>query len=115
MTEPSPRTSLSAILLTVGGVGAAFAAASCCGLPFLLASTGIGFAWLTGLAIFSAPYRPLLLVGAAVCLLGGAALLLRQQKVARACGVGTKPLARNAIIVGLAVGAVLFYLGYAYA
>ena len=70
MTEPSPRTPLSAILLTVGGVGAAFAAASCCGLPFLLASTGIGFAWLTGLAIFSAPYRPLLLFGAAVCLLG---------------------------------------------
>ena len=45
----------------------------------------------------------------------GAALLWRQQKVARTCGVGTKPLARNAIIVGLAVGAVLFYLGYAYA
>ena len=96
-------------------MGAAFAAASCCGLPFLLASTGIGFAWLTGLAILSAPYRPLLLVGAAVCLLGGAALLWRQQKLAQTCGVGTKPLARNAIIVGLAVGALLFYLGYAYA
>ena len=115
MTEPSPRTPLSAILLTVGGVGAEFAAPSCCGLPFLLASTGVGSAWLTGLAIFSAPYRPPLLVGAAVCLLGGAALLWRQQKVARACGVGTMPLARNAIIVGLAVGAALFYLGYAYA
>ena len=89
MTEPSPRTPLSAVLLTVGGVGAAFAAASCCGLPFLLASTGIGFAWLTGLAIFSAPYRPLLLAAAAVCLLGGAALLWRQQKVARACSVRT--------------------------
>ena len=115
MTEPSPRPPLSAVLLTVGGMGAAFAAASCCGLPFLLASTGIGFAWLTGLAILSAPYRPLLLVGAAVCLLGGAALLWRQQKLAQTCGVGTKPLARNAIIVGLAVGALLFYLGYAYA
>ena len=115
MTEPSPRPPLSALLLTVGGVGAAFAAASCCGLPFLLASTGIGFAWLTGLAIFSAPYRPLLLVGAAVCLLAPAALLWRQQKVARACGVRAKPLARNAIIVGLAVGVVLFYLGYTYA
>jgi mercuric ion transport protein len=52
----------------VGGVGAAFAAASCCGLPFLFDSAGIGFARLTGLAIFSAPYRPILLVGAAVCL-----------------------------------------------
>ncbi len=115
MTDPFPRTPRSAALLTIGGVGAAFAAASCCGLPFLLASTGIGFTWLTGLAIFSAPYRPLLLVGAAVCLLGGAALLWHQQKVARACGIGTKPLARNAIIVGLVVGAALFYLGYAYA
>jgi mercuric ion transport protein len=113
--DPTSRPPLNAALLTVGGIGAAFADASCCGLPFLLASTGIGFAWLTGLAIFSAPYRPLLLVAAAVCLLGGAALLWRQQKVARACGVGTKPLARNAIIAGLAVGVVLFYLGYTYA
>ncbi len=77
MDHPTSCAPLSAALLTVGGIGAAFAAASCCGLPFLLASTGIGFAWLTGLAIFSAPYRPFLLVGAAVCLVGGAALLWR--------------------------------------
>jgi hypothetical protein len=53
MTEPTSRASLSAAILTIGGIGAASAAASCRGLPFLLASTGIGFAWLTGLAIFS--------------------------------------------------------------
>ena len=70
--DPTSRAPVGAALLTVGGIGAAFAAASCCGLPFLLASTGIGFAWLTGLATFSAPYRPLLLVGAAICLAGGA-------------------------------------------
>jgi mercuric ion transport protein len=113
MTDPTSRAPLSAALLTIGGIGAAFAAASCCGLPFLLASTGIGFAWLTGLAIFSAPYRPLLLTSAAICLVGGAALLWRHQRVARACGVN-KPTARNAIIVGLALGVALFYLGYAY-
>ena len=114
MDDPTSRAPLSAAVLTVGGIGAAFAAASCCGLPFVLASTGIGFAWLTGLAILSTPYRPFLLVGAAVCLVGGAVLLWRAQRRARTCGV-RRPAARNAIIAGLAVGAVLFYLGYAYA
>ena len=114
MDDPTSRASLSAAFMTVGGIGAAFAAASCCGLPFPLASTGIGFAWLTGLAIFSAPYRPILLIGAGVCLAAGAALLWRAHRHARACGV-RRPAARNAIIAGLAVGAVLFYLGYAYA
>jgi mercuric ion transport protein len=72
MIGPTSRAFLSVAILTIGGAGAAFAAASCCGLPFLLASTGSGFAWLTGLAIFSAPYGPLLLTGAAICLVGGA-------------------------------------------
>src|SRR5215831_15026039 len=102
MDDPTSRASLSAAFMTVGGIGAAFAAASCCGLPFPLASTGIGFAWLTGLAIFSAPYRPILLIGAGVCLVGGAALLWRAHRHARACGV-RRPAARNAIIAGLAV------------
>ena len=114
MDDPTSRAPVSAALLTVGGIGAPFVAASGCGLPFLLASIGISFAGLTGLAIFSAPYRPFLLVGAAVCLVGGAALLWRSHRRARACGV-RRPAARNAIIAGLAVGAVLFYLGYAYA
>lgn len=112
--DPTSRAPLGAALLTVGGIGAAFAAASCCGLPFLLASTGIGFAWLTGLAILSMSYRPLLLVGAAICLVGGAVRLWHAQRGARACGI-RRPAARNAIIAGLVFGAVLFYLGYAYA
>ena len=77
-------------------------------------STGLGFTWLTGLAIVSPPYRPFLLVGAAVCPVGGAVLLWRAQRGARACGV-RRPAVRNAIIAGLLFGAVLFYLGYAYA
>jgi len=110
MKEPKPT---GAVFLTLGGIVAAFAAASCCGLPFALASTGVGFAWLTGLAIFSAPHRTALLAGAAICLIGGATLLWRQQKAARACGI-RKVTARNAIILGLAVGLLLFYLGYVY-
>ena len=39
--------------------------------------------------------------------------LWRQQRAAGACGV-SKPMSRNAIIVGLAIGAALFYLGYVY-
>jgi hypothetical protein len=39
------------------GLAAAFGLASCCGLPFLLASMGLGTAWLTGFALLAAPHR----------------------------------------------------------
>src|SRR3546814_13289853 len=51
--------------LTLAGIAAAFGVAACCALPILLASAGIGAAWLSGVAVVSAPYRtPLLVIGA---------------------------------------------------
>jgi hypothetical protein len=38
-----------ATLPTLGGMAAAFGVASCCGLPFLVATVGVGSAWLTGI------------------------------------------------------------------
>ena len=64
------------VLLTVGGLAAAFGVASCCGLPFLLATAGLGTAWLTGFALLAAPHRTVLLIVGAVCLAGGAVLVL---------------------------------------
>src|SRR3546814_6409758 len=65
---------------TLAGIAAACGVASCCALPFLLASAGIGAAWLGGIAMVAMPYRtPLLLIGAA-CLILGAFLLFRQQR-----------------------------------
>jgi len=123
LSAKSPETALpargsGAVLLTAGGLAAAFAVASCCGLPFILATLGLGTAWLYGVAVLAAPHRPALLAVAAACLVGGAVLLWRQRQTSALCapgGVCTKPAVRGLTTVGLLTGFVLFYLGYAYA
>ncbi|MBN8812379.1 MULTISPECIES: mercuric reductase [unclassified Sphingomonas] len=119
MPRPSTRrpTGIAAASLALGGIAAAFGVAACCALPFLLASAGIGAAWLGGIGMAAAPYRtPLLAIGA-LCLLTGALLLLRQQIAASRCGpdgVCTPPAIRIVTLIGLLIGAVLLYLGYRY-
>jgi len=108
---------VGAISLALAGIGAAFGVASCCALPILLASVGIGSAWLGGVAMVAFPYRDLLLVVAALCLLGGGGLLIRQQLAAARCGPnGTcTPVGVRAVtLAGLLVGGVLLWLGYRY-
>jgi mercuric ion transport protein len=105
------------VLLTVSGLAAAFGVASCCGLPFLLATAGLGTAWLTSFALLATPHRSVLLIVGAACLAGGALLLWRQQRMAT-CTPGafcSRPTVRSLILTGLLVGMVLLYLGYAYA
>lgn len=80
--EDRPTRGAGAVVLTAAGVVAAFGVASCCGLPFLLATAGLGTAWLSGVALMAAPYRVALLAVAAVCLMGAAVLLWRQRSVA---------------------------------
>jgi mercuric ion transport protein len=106
------------VLLTAGGLTAAFAVASCCGLPFILATLGLGTAWLYGIAILAAPHRAALLAAAAICLVGGAVLLWRQRQLPVSCasgGVCTKPAIRALTTVGLLAGLVLLFVGYTYA
>jgi len=57
-----------ALLLAIGGLAAAFGAASCCAIPMLLGSLGLGSAWLAGVAILAAPHRIALITAAVVCL-----------------------------------------------
>lgn len=112
-----PATGAGPVLLTLGGLAAAFGVASCCALPFLLATAGLGTAWLGGVALLAAPHRPLLLGAAALCLAAGAALLWR-QRVAAVCGPGavcSRPAVRGLTAAGLLLGLVLLTLGYAYA
>jgi mercuric ion transport protein len=113
----APIEGVGAASLTLGGIAAAFGVASCCALPFLLASIGIGSAWLGGIGLAAAPYRtPLLLIGA-LCLAAGAVSLARQQITASRCGpdgVCTPPAVRIVTLVGLLIGLVLLYLGYRY-
>jgi mercuric ion transport protein len=113
-----PARGSGAVLLTASGLVAAFSVASCCGLPFILATVGLGTAWLYGIAVLAAPHRTVLLAAASVCLVGGTSLLWGQQKVSALCaprGVCTKPAIRSLTMAGLLAGFILLYLGYAYA
>ena len=113
-----PPGGTAATLLTFGGLAAAFGAASCCALPLLLASLGLGTAWLGGIALLAAPHRGVLLAAAAVCLAGGAVLLWRQRVAAAACAPGTacaRPAVHGVTAAGLLLGSVLLVLGYAIA
>ncbi|WP_449469986.1 mercuric reductase [Sphingobium chungangianum] len=119
MSRPLTRrpTGIGAVSLALGGIAAAFGVAACCALPFLLASAGIGAAWLGGIAVVAAPYRTSLLDIGALCLLAGAVVLLRQQIAAFRCGpdgVCTPAAMRMLTLIGLLVGAVLLWLGFRY-
>ena len=105
-------------LLTLGGLAAAFGLASCCALPLLLGTLGLGTAWLAGVAVFSVGHRGILLAIGAIGLIGGAGLLWRQQRAAATCGpdgVCTPPAVRVLTLIGLLIGAGLLWAGYIYA
>jgi mercuric ion transport protein len=112
-----PLRDTGATLLTLGGIAAAFGVASCCGLPFLLATVGISSAWLTGIALLAAPHRPLLLWAGALCLAAGTVLLWRRQPVTVCAtdAVCFKPAVRGLTVVGLIAGLALLTIGYLYA
>jgi mercuric ion transport protein len=83
LNAPSDRLThgASAVAPTAAGFVAAFGVASCCGLPFLLATVGLGSAWLGGLALIAAPHMVFLLAAATICLVAAAILLSRQRRL----------------------------------
>src|SRR5579859_7636400 len=112
-SEDQSAHSAGAAALTVAGLAAAFGVASCCGLPFLLATAGLGTAWLSGFALFAAPYRGVLLAAATVCLVGAAILLLWRPRHSAGCAPGTmcsRSAIRGVTLAGLLVGFALLYL-----
>src|SRR5215467_7441859 len=60
--ERTPARDTGAMLLAAGGLAAAFGAASCCALPLLFGSLGLGSAWLVTVASSAAPHRIALLI-----------------------------------------------------
>src|SRR3546814_12596431 len=93
-----PPKGIGTATFTLAGIAAAFGLAACCALPFLLASVGLGAAWLAGVAVVAAPYRtPLLPIGAP-CLIAGALFLTRHHlTAARPCAGGLRPPLPQAI------------------
>ena len=107
-----------AISLALGGIASGFLAATCCALPMLLASAGLGSAWLVGIAVPAAPYRLWFVAFGAISLAAGGVLLARQQLRAARCGADglcVPATLRVVTFVGLLFGAVLLWLGYRYA
>ncbi|HEV8679791.1 MAG TPA: mercuric transporter MerT family protein [Stellaceae bacterium] len=106
------------LLLTAGGLAAAFGAAACCALPVVLGAVGLGGAWLATIAWVAAPHRGALLAIAIVCLLSGAVLPVLLRRRAAVCAPGTV-CARPAVTLlttgGLSLGTVLAVLAFVYA
>jgi mercuric ion transport protein len=117
--ETSPSTTArdtGTMVLAVGGLAAAFGAASCCALPVLLGTIGVGSVWLGSLALLAGPYQSLLLAAAVICLFAGSVLLWRRQ--AMACAPGStceRPLVSAFTKFTLSLGALLVVLGFTFA
>jgi mercuric ion transport protein len=80
------RTMRGATLLSIGGILAGLAAASCCVVPFLLFLAGISGAWIGSLTALE-PYRPYFSAAAIACISYGFYRVYR--KPATACATGT--------------------------
>ena len=120
-TQSNPQTAapreIGSVLLVAGGLAAAFGAASCCALPLLLGSLGLGSAWLVTVAWFAAPHRIALLIAALLAILGGSSVFLWRRHVT-ACTPGAvcaRPGTTALMTILVLTGGVLVVLGYLYA
>jgi mercuric ion transport protein len=88
-------------LIAVGGILGALAASSCCIVPLILFSLGVGGAWISNLTAL-APYQPLFVAATAVIL--GYGFYLVRWKRGQACAGSTacaRPISNR--IVGLSL------------
>ena len=116
-SQPAPLRDTGALILAAGGLAAGFGAASCCALPLLLGSIGLGSAWLAAVAWLAAPHRIALVVAAAACLLGAGSLFVWRRRTV-ACAPGVRcghPAATALLMFVLSAGTVLAVLGFMYA
>ena len=107
-----------ATLLVAGGLVSALGAASCCALPLLLGSLGLGSAWLGALALLAGPHRLALLAAAVICLVGGGGMLLWRRRAGASCVPGTvcsRKVPAALVTSALSLGAVLTVLGFIFA
>jgi len=88
-------------VLSVGGILAGLAAASCCVVPFLLFLAGIGGAWIGNLTALE-PYRPYFAAAAIGCI--GYGFYRVYRKPAAACAEGSycaRPASERFAKIGL--------------
>lgn len=98
------------VALAVGGVAAAFGAASCCAIPMLLGSLGLGSLGSIVFLPILGPYQSYLIGAAAVCLVAGGLLLWRRHS----CACRGTRTATTVTLIGLALGTALLMFGLTY-
>jgi mercuric ion transport protein len=101
-------------LIAAGGILGALAASSCCILPLILFSLGIGGAWIGNLTAL-APYKPLFVAGTAGIL--GYGFYLVYWKPGRACADGAacaRPIPSRLVQLALWIATVLVVAAFAF-
>jgi mercuric ion transport protein len=122
ISAPSPAVNetgrqVGKTVASVGGILAAIGAASCCVIPFALATIGISGAWIGNFTAL-APYQPYFIALTAVFLAGGFYLVYRKPKAA--CAEGSycaRPGSSRTAKIALWSATVLFVtaVGFPYA
>jgi mercuric ion transport protein len=101
-------------LIAVGGIFGALAASSCCIVPLILFSVGIGGAWIGNLTAL-APYKPIFVAGTAGLL--GYGFYLVYWKPRRACAEGAacaRPISNRLVQLALWIATVLVIAALAF-
>lgn len=101
-------------LIAVGGILGALAASSCCILPLVLFSLGIGGAWIGNLTAL-APYKPLFVAGTAGLL--GYGFYLVYWKPRRECADGAacaRAIPNRLVQLALWIATVLVIAAFAF-
>src|SRR5436309_7043042 len=94
-------------LMAVGSLLGALAATSCCILPLVLFSLGIGGAWIGNLTQL-APYQPYFIAVTIIFLGGGYWLVYRSSQAT--CAIGdacARPLPNRLVMLGLVLSTLL--------
>ena len=101
-------------LIAVGGILGALAASSCCIVPLILFSLGIGGAWIGNLTAL-APYKPLFVAGTAGIL--GYGFYLVYLKPRRACAEDAtcaRPIPNRLVQIALWIATLLVIAAFAF-
>jgi mercuric ion transport protein len=97
-----------ASIAAAGGIIGAIAASSCCLLPLILFSLGVGGAWIGNFTALE-PYRPFFITVTLGFLGYGHYLVYRQDKAACADGSCAKPLPQKAVKAALWAATLLIF------
>lgn len=112
--NPQRRTEQRQGLIAAGGLLGAVAASSCCILPLVLFSVGLGGAWIGNLTAL-APYQPIFIAITLALLAGGFYLVyLRPRRACAADEACARPLPNRIVKTSLWIATVLIAAALAF-